>query len=75
MGYPAEFREGIAHCLDSGSLLSDKVIGREDAQKTSPRIILTDLHKRVLYTVGFVFFYKVRFLYTPRALPRRGEGG
>ena len=59
MGYPAEFREGVTHCSDCGSLLSDEVSKKEDTQKTSPRITLTDLHKSVLYTVGFVLPYRV----------------
>jgi preprotein translocase subunit SecY len=62
MGYPAEFREGITHRSDCGSLLTEEVIGNEDTQKTSPRITLTDLHKRVLYTIGFVLLYRVLLL-------------
>jgi preprotein translocase subunit SecY len=59
MGYPAEFREGITHCSDCGSLLSEEAIEKEDARKTSPKITLTDLHKRILYTIGFVLLYRV----------------
>jgi preprotein translocase subunit SecY len=59
MGYPAESREGVTHCSDCGSLLSEEVTGKEDIQKTSPRIILTDLHKRILYTIGFVLLWRV----------------
>jgi len=62
MGYPAEFRQGITHCSDCGSLLTEEIIGKEDIQKTPPRIILTDLHKRVLYTIGFVLLYRVLLL-------------
>ena len=59
MGYPAEFRQGITHCSDCGSPLSEKIIEKEDTRKTSPRIILTDLQKRVLYTIGFVLLWRV----------------
>jgi preprotein translocase subunit SecY len=59
MGYPAEFREGITHCSDCGSLLSQE---KEDTQKPSRRITLTDLHKRILYTIGFVLLYRVLLL-------------
>jgi len=59
MGYPAEFREGVTHCSDCGSLLSEKVIEKEAAQKTSPKITLTDLQKRILYTIGFVLLWRV----------------
>lgn len=59
MGYPAEFREGITHCSDCGTLLSKEVIGNEDTQKTSPKITLTDFHKRVLHTIGFILLYRV----------------
>jgi preprotein translocase subunit SecY len=61
-GYPAEFQEGITHCSDCGSLLSEEVIEKEDTQKTTPRITLTDLHKRVLYTIGFVLLWRVLLL-------------
>ena len=50
-GHPAEFREGINHCSDCGSLLTEEVIEKEEPQKTPPKIILTDLHKRILYTI------------------------
>jgi preprotein translocase subunit SecY len=62
MGYPAEFREGITHCSDCGSLLSEEVNEMEDLQKPSPKITLTDLHKRILYTIGFVIIYRVLLL-------------
>ena len=62
MGYPAEFREGITHCSDCGSLLTEEIIGKENTQKLSPRITLPDLHKRVLYTIGFVLLYRVLLL-------------
>jgi preprotein translocase subunit SecY len=60
-GHPAEFREGITHCSDCGSLLSEEVIENNDnIQKTPPRrIIHTNLYKRILYTLGFVFLYRV----------------
>ena len=61
-GNPAEFQEGITHCSDCGSLLSEEVIEKEDTQKTTPRITLTDLHKRILYTIGLVLFWKVLLL-------------
>jgi preprotein translocase subunit SecY len=59
MGYPAEFREGVTHCSDCGSLLSEEVIEKENTQKTSQRTILTDLHKRILYSIGFVLLWRV----------------
>jgi len=62
MGYPAEFREGITHCSDCGSPLSEEVIGEEDTQKPSRRITLTDLHKRILYTISLVLLYRVLLL-------------
>lgn len=61
-GHPAEFREGITHCSDCGSLLSEEVVEKEDTQKTSPRITLTDLQKRILYTIGFVLLWRVLVL-------------
>lgn len=61
-GHPAEFQEGITNCSDCGSLLSEEVIEKEDIQKTTPRITLTDLHKRVLYTIGFVVLWRVLIL-------------
>jgi len=59
IGRPAEFREGITHCSDCGSLLSEEVIEKEDIQKIPPRITLTDFHKRILYTIGLVLFWRV----------------
>ena len=72
-GHPAEFREGFTHCSDCGSPLSEEVVEREEPKKTPPRIVLTDLHKRVLYTIGFVFFCRILVLIPvpgidPRAL-------
>ncbi len=61
-GRPAEFREGITHCSDCGSLLSEEVTEKGDTQKTSPKTALTDLHKRVLYTIGFILLYRVLVL-------------
>ena len=64
IGRPAEFREGFTHCSDCGSLLSEsafeskEVIKKEDIQKAPPRIRLTDLYKRVLYTIGFVLLWR-----------------
>ncbi len=62
MGYPAEFREGVTHCSDCGSLLAQEVLKKEDIQKTPPKITLTDLHKRILYTIGFVLLWRVLIL-------------
>lgn len=62
MGYPAEFQEGITHCSDCGSPLSKGVLREEVTQKLSRRITLTDLHKRILYTLGFVLLYRVLLL-------------
>ena len=58
-GNPAEFREGITHCSDCGSPLSEEVIEKIDTQKITRRITLTDLHKRILYTIGFVVLWRV----------------
>jgi preprotein translocase subunit SecY len=59
IGRPAEFREGITHCSDCGSLLSEEVIEKEDIQKAPPRrIIPTNLYKRILYTIGFVLLWR-----------------
>ena len=63
IGRPAEFREGITHCSDCGSPLSEEVIEKEDIQKAPPRrIIPTNLYKRILYTIGFVLLYRVLLL-------------
>jgi preprotein translocase subunit SecY len=63
IGRPAEFREGITHCSDCGSLLSEEVIEKEAIQKDSPRrIVSTILYKRILYTIGFVLLYRVLLL-------------
>ncbi len=62
IGRPAEFREGITHCSDCGGLLSEGVLREEVTQKTSRRITLTDLHKRILFTVGFVVIFRVLLL-------------
>jgi len=58
-GNPAEFREGITHCSDCGSPLSETVIEEIDTQKNIGRITLTDLHKRILYTIGFVLLWRI----------------
>ena len=58
-GHPAEFREGITHCSDCGSLLTEEIIEKENTKKTSSKITLTDLHKRILYTIGFVLLWRV----------------
>lgn len=60
--HPAEFREGFTHCSDCGSLLSEEFIEKEEPKKTPPKIILTDLHKRILYTIGFVVLWRVLLL-------------
>jgi preprotein translocase subunit SecY len=62
IGRPAEFREGITHCSDCGSLLSEEVIEKEEGRKKPPRIVLTDLQKRILYTLGFVLIWRVLLL-------------
>lgn len=68
IGRPAEFREGFTHCSDCGSPLSEEVIEskevieKEERRETPPKIILADLHKRILYTIGFVLFYRVLLL-------------
>src|SRR4030042_3302192 len=62
-GHPAEFQEGITHCSDCGSLLSEEGIEKDDIQKAPPRrIIPTNLYKRILYTIGFVLLYRVLLL-------------
>ena len=61
-GHPAEFRKGFTHCSDCGSLLTEEVIEKEDAQKTPARIISADLYKRILYTIGFVVLWRVLLL-------------
>jgi len=58
-GRPAEFQNGITHCSDCGSPLSEAVIEEIDTQKITRRITLTDLQKRILYTIGFVFLWRV----------------
>ena len=63
-GHPAEFREGFTHCSDCGSLLSEEIIEKKDTQKKPPRIILTDLQRRILYTIGFVALWRI-FLLIP----------
>ncbi len=62
IGRAAEFREGITHCSDCWSPLSEEVVEKEDTQKPSPRITLTDLHKRILYTIALVLLYRVLLL-------------
>jgi preprotein translocase subunit SecY len=60
IGRPAEFREGITHCSDCGSLLSEEFIEKDDIQKAPPRrIIPTHLYKRISYTIGFVLLWRV----------------
>jgi preprotein translocase subunit SecY len=59
IGRPAEFREGITHCSDCGSLLSEEVIEKEDTQTTSSRTIPIGLYKRILYTIAFVLLWRV----------------
>ena len=61
-GSPAEFREGFTHCSDCGSPLSEEVVEKEESRKKPPRIVLTDLQKRILYTIGFIFIWRVLLL-------------
>ena len=62
-GHPAEFREGITHCSDCGSLLSEEVIKKDDIQKAPPgRIFPTNLYKRILCTIGFVLAWRILLL-------------
>ena len=74
-GHPAEFREGITHCSDCGSLLSEEVIGKEDIQKTPPRIIPTNLYKRILYTIGFVLLWRILLLIPAPGIDLQALGG
>jgi preprotein translocase subunit SecY len=62
-GHPAEFQEGITHCSDCGSLLSEEFIEKEDTQKAPPRrIIPTSIYKKILYTIGFVLAWRILLL-------------
>jgi len=58
-GNPAEFQEGITHCSDCGSLLSEAITEEVDTGRITRRITLTDLHKRILYTIGLVLLWRV----------------
>jgi hypothetical protein len=43
-GTPAEFREGITHCSDCGSLLSEAINEKAELQKMTRKITFTDPH-------------------------------
>jgi preprotein translocase subunit SecY len=59
IGRPAEFREGITHCSDCGSLLSEEIIEEVDTCRITRRITLTDLQKRILYTIGLILLWRI----------------
>lgn len=61
-GKPAEFLEGITHCSDCGSPLSEEAFEKIDTKETIRRITHTDLRKRIFYTIGFVLLWRVLVL-------------
>lgn len=70
-GNPAEFLEGITHCSDCGSPLSEEVIQKADTAKITLRITFTELYKRILYTLGFVLIWRALvFMPLPGIDPR-----
>ena len=74
-GNPAEFQEGITHCSDCGSLLSEEVIEKEDTGRITRRITLTDLQKRILYTIGLVLLWRVLLLIPAPGIDLQVIGG
>jgi preprotein translocase subunit SecY len=62
IGRPAEFREGITHCSDCGSLLSEAIIEEVDTGRITRRMTLADLQKRILYTLGLILLWRVLVL-------------
>jgi preprotein translocase subunit SecY len=52
---PAEFQSGITLCSDCGSPLVESF--REEVQKR--RIALTDLHRKILLTIGLLLVWRV----------------